>query len=264
MNFSPEWLALREPADQRARNKNVLKAVAAYLERFEQPAIFDLAAGTGSTFRAISPSLPAGQRWRIFDYDQNLLDAAAILLEGQPVETRQINLVAHLPDVFGHKPDLVVTSAFLDLVSGAWLDGLIAELASRKLPFYAAITYDGRASIDPPNRLDGTIIAAVNRHQKTDKGFGPALGPDAASEAIRRFEAAGFDVVQGQSDWVFLPEEGVVQSMVIDGWAQAVYEIDDIEEDALSDWASWHLTRIADRTTEIMVGHVDFFAVPKG
>ncbi len=71
-------------------------------------------------------------------------------------------------------------------------------------------------------------------------------------------------MVQGQSDWLFLPSEGVVASMIIDGWAQAAYELDDVDDDILSDWAHWHMTRIAEGASEIMVGHVDLFAVPKG
>jgi len=39
------------------------------------------------------------------------------------------------------------------------------------------------------------VIAAVNCHQRTDKGFGPALGPDAAADHGRRgFRGAGFAV----------------------------------------------------------------------
>jgi hypothetical protein len=264
MSFSPEWLALREPADNRARNTEVLAAVSAFASKFERPLVIDLAAGTGSTYRAIAPLLPAGQHWHLFDFDQNLLDTAAGLLAGSPTQGHQVNLVTDLAKVFDQKPDLVVTSAFLDLVSSDWLDGLIAELTARKLPFYAALSYDGRANIDPPNALDQAVIEAVNRHQRTDKGFGAALGPEAANETIRRLKAAGYSVLEGRSDWLFKPDEGLVQSMIIDGWAQAVYELGEMDDKALLDWASWHLTRIADGGTEIMVGHIDLFAMPNG
>ena len=76
--------------------------------------------------------------------------------------------------------DLVTTSALLDLVSDDWLERLVIEAAARRLPVYAALSYDGRARFDPADPLDIEIVAAVNRHQRTDKGFGPALGPSAA------------------------------------------------------------------------------------
>ena len=75
--------------------------------------------------------------------------------------------------------DLVTTSALLDLVSAEWLERLAVEAAARRLPVYAALTYQGSASLDPAEPFDLEVIAAVNRHQRRDKGFGLALGPEA-------------------------------------------------------------------------------------
>ena len=65
--FSAEWLALREPYDLRARNPAVLDAVAAFLKPRPSVRVVDLACGTGSTLRALSPHLPPGRtgRWSI-------------------------------------------------------------------------------------------------------------------------------------------------------------------------------------------------------
>ena len=86
-----------------------------------------------------------------------------------------------------------------------WLERFATETAARRLPVYAALSYDGRVEFDPADPLDEKIVAAVNAHQRTDKGFGPALGPSAAQTAIERFEQLGYAVVQGPSDWVFQP-----------------------------------------------------------
>jgi hypothetical protein len=40
--------------------------------------------------------------------------------------------------------DLITTSALLDLVSADWLERLTVEAAARRLPIYAALTYQGR------------------------------------------------------------------------------------------------------------------------
>ena len=50
------------------------------------------------------------------------------------------------------------------------------EIAARAIPLYAALSYDGRIAFTPSDPLDADIVAAVNAHQRTDKGFGPALG----------------------------------------------------------------------------------------
>jgi len=51
------------------------------------------------------------------------------------------------------------------------------------------------------------IVAAVNAHQRTDKGFGPALGPIAGAEAIARFAAVGYVTVHETSDWTMGPQD---------------------------------------------------------
>ena len=71
------------------------------------------------------------------------------------------------------------------------------------------------------------IVAAVNAHQRTDKGFGPALGPAAAKSAVERFERVGYSVVQGASDWVFGPQDRDIQIEMLSGWAAAAREIGD-------------------------------------
>ncbi len=85
--------------------------------------------------------------------------------------------------------DLVTTSALLDLVSAEWLERLAVEAAARRLPVYAALTYQGRATLEPAEPFDLEIVAAVNRHQRRDKGFGPALGPEAAAARGARLRA---------------------------------------------------------------------------
>ena len=265
MNFSTQWLDLREPADRRARNGHVLNAVAALCADRTTISIVDLACGTGSTLRALSTLLPASQGWLLVDHDADLLAEAQLRAQdaGFSVTTREMNLLTDLESVFTPKPGFVTTSAFLDLVSDAWLDRLVALLAKKKLPFYAALTFDGRMHCSPAHPLDERIRQLVLQHQRTDKGFGAALGPDAAQAAVAKFKATGFHIVEGQSDWAFDEDEGIVQSMLVHGWAQAAGEMakaSDMDDGQIADWRDWHLTRIAEGVTRIGVGHVDFLA----
>jgi hypothetical protein len=259
--FSASWLALREPHDLRARNAKVLEAIASAFADHLSLNVADLACGTGATYRALSPRLPAGQRWRLFDNDISLLARA-----GGPanVTTVPLDLAHDLEGALDGPVDLVTTSALLDLVSRAWLERFAVEVAARRLPVYAALSYDGRAVLDPADPLDAKMVAAVNAHQCTDKGFGPALGPEAAKAAIEQFQRLDYSVVQGASDWSFGSQDGEIQSETLSGWAAAAREIGD---PPLADVAGW-LTRrrdtIAAGRSTIRVGHVDFFALPSG
>ena len=197
--FSSEWLTLREPYDLAARNATVLDAMLAAFRGQASIAVVDLACGTGSTFRAISKRLPARQIWRLVDNDLGLLASASAL--GRPPEVivaaKAVDLVRDLELALDGPVDLITTSALLDLVSEDWLERLMVEAAARRLPVYAALSYDGRVSFDPAEPLDADIVAAVNRHQHGNKGFGPALGPDAVASAKVIAKRVGYSFVEG-------------------------------------------------------------------
>jgi hypothetical protein len=263
MSFNAVWLAMREPYDRRARDPQVIAAAAAALADRPSVTIADLACGTGSTFRALRPHIKSRQNWRLVDNDLSLL---ARTPQSSPpnvnVATVPIDLGLDLEAALDGPVDLVTTSALLDLVSDEWLQRFVVEAAARRLPVYAALSYDGRIEMTPADSADKTIIAAVNAHQRTDKGFGPALGPTAAAAAIERFERVGYSVVQGRSDWVFAPVDREIQLEVLSGWASAARDVDAV---ALPDALGW-LTRrrelaAAGRST-LRVGHTDFFARP--
>ncbi len=265
-SFAADWLALREPYDTRARNPAVVDAVAASVASLPSVTVVDLACGTGATLRALSPRLPRRQNWRLIDNDLSLLARASTM--ARPTEASvtavPIDLNRDLEAALDGPVDLVTATALLDLVSDDWLDRLVVEIAARRIPLYAALTYDGRIEFEPSDPLDAAIVAAVNTHQRGDKGFGPALGPAAAPTAITRFEAVGYSVVEGTADWVFGPGDREIQAEILAGWAAASRETGDPE---LADTISWLMRRrdaVAAGRSSIRVGHVDIFARPIG
>jgi SAM-dependent methyltransferase len=262
--FSADWLALREPHDLRARSPAIVDAIAAAFEPLSSARVVDLACGTGSTLRALSPHLPAQQNWKLVDNDLSLLARATAMPLAKHVTIAAIplDLNRDLEAALDGAVDLVATSALLDLVSEAWLDRLAVEIAARSIPFYAALSYDGRIAFTPSDPFDTAIVAAVNAHQRTDKGFGPALGPAGAAFAIARFEALGYFVVHGASDWVLHPDDREMQTEILAGWASAVQDIGTLPSADIAAWLARRRAAIAARRSSLRVGHVDFFATP--
>lgn len=85
--FSLDWLDLREAADQRARDKNLLVDAMRFLDAVrenseaadESRIVMDLGTGSGSTLRAFSSVMEAQANlhtWRLIDNDAKLLAAA--------------------------------------------------------------------------------------------------------------------------------------------------------------------------------------------
>lgn len=262
--FSAEWLALREPYDLAARNRDVLEALARAFADRSGLRVVDLACGTGATLRAIASHLPVPQHWRLVDNDLGLLARAAPASQAREgseqvaVVVRPVDLVRDLEIALEAPLDLITTSALLDLVSSEWLDRLIIEAAARRLPIYAALTYDGLVELEPAGKFDAEMLAAFNLHQRTDKGFGPALGPEAAARAIERFEHFGFAVVQGLSSWVLGSGDPAMQETLLAGFAEVGSTMLTAAE--VEQWLERRRGEVAAGRSRLRIGHVDIFA----
>lgn len=262
--FSAEWLALREPADLRARDKDVLSGVATHFADRASLTIVDLACGTGATRRAVAPHVLCRQHWVMVDNNLSLLARAGNgpATPGCTSRTVPIDLVRDLEHALDGGPDLIVTSALLDLVSAEWLERLVLECAARRLPLYAALTYDGRVTFEPGDTFDSAVINALNRHQLRDKGFGPALGPTALNALRVSLKAAGYVAREGKSDWSIGPGERALQQAVLAGWARAAQELGDLSTQDVAAWLKRRLDLVSTGRASMRVGHGDVFAHP--
>lgn len=265
-SFAADWLALREPYDARARNRDVMAAAVATLAELPSANIVDLGCGTGAMLRALAPKIPARQMWRLVDNDLGLLMRASVSHRPARVEvmTRPVDLARDLEAALDGRHDLVTMSALLDLVSADWLERLAVETAVRKIPIYMALSYDGRVAFEPADSADTTVIAAVNAHQQSDKGFGPALGPAAVANAIARFKSLDYAVTAGTADWVFKPSDREMQMQVLTGWASAVRETGQLSLAETVAWLTRRREAVEAGRSSIQIGHVDAFARPIG
>ena len=260
--FLPVWLTLREPVDHSARSEAVLSAVAHYFLEENYLQITDIGTGTGSTVRALRPFLSHNISWHLIDNDSLLLEHAQKALGEQNVQLSNADLSTSLDAIFAAPASLVTTSAFLDLVSEAWMQNFAAKLAQHKIPFYAALTYNGISECLPHHDLDEVVLDAFNTHQKTDKGFGPAMGPDAADISIRILKEHGFEIIEDRSDWIAGPNHPQFQQILLEGWHQAACEIKPDLKSDFDQWLEFRIEKIKNNENHVTVGHVDFIAIP--
>jgi hypothetical protein len=263
--FSAEWLGVREPVDAKARDASVTKRLARLMLSRPSWRLFDLGSGTGANLRYLSPSLGGPQTWVLFDSDEHLLAHARASTSGTlcSVETRRIDLARNLSEVPIAEDCIVTASALLDLVSGTWLAQLLERCCASKAIVLFALSYDGRMELSPAERDDEWIRGLVNRHQGTDKGFGPALGPEASSFARSRLATRGYEVHCAPSDWVLEPGDVRIQQYLLEGWAQAAAEIVPAEADRCGLWLSARLEHLAGHRSRLTVGHQDLIAWPR-
>jgi len=247
--FSASWLALREPADQAARDANLVQKAAALAG--DSPTVLDLGSGTGSTVRAFGSLLPESTNWTLVDIDAELLAIAGQMIPTASQHQADLGEVNQLP-VGGI--DLVTGSALLDLVTEQWLK----EISQRfEVPFYFALTYDGRMRWEPAASEDEQITASFNLHQQKDKGMGVALGPTAIEVAVSVFEQAGFEVFVSDSDWELTSADGDLHVELLRGIASAASEMGDLVAEK---WLGDKLQKID--SLSCTIGHKDILAIP--
>jgi hypothetical protein len=263
--FSADWLALREPADRAARATRLTRRVADALRRTgAELRILDLGAGTGANMRYLTPELPDPQSWLLVDHDEALLARVRTAVDGPSrVATRRLDLNTLIADagsdLFAGR-SLVTASALLDLVSEEWLRGLATRCRKSGAALLFALSYDGRMEFSPREPEDAEVRNLVNQHQRTDKGFGRALGPEAPAVAQPLLVGLGYRVERARSDWVLESGSHELQRQLIHGWAHAAVEIAPGTSASIAAWRGRRLAHVDADRSRLIVGHEDLAA----
>ncbi len=254
-DFAADWLALRAPADARARNPEVAAALGRAFAGRAGLRVLDLGAGTGANMRGTAPLLAEGQRWHLVDADAGLL-ARAEAPPGVVASAETADLAGGIEGLLDRvRPDLVAASALFDLAGRDWIARLVAALARRRLPLLAVLSYTGAEDWTPAHPEDGAVHAAFLADQRRDKGLGPALGPEAHGALAGLLREAGHRVIEGPSDWrLAAPADAALIAALAEGVGAAV-------RPALGPRAeAWAVARRG--AVQVRVSHADLLALP--
>lgn len=284
--FALDWLRLRESADLAARNPGLARGFAAALPTTRPVRLIDLGAGSGANARALLPRIAGDQEWLLVDHDRDLLTAQTneftswarrqgypitagggrIAIAARParwqIAAMPLDLSDNLASLAAFDADGVTAAAFFDLVSPAWLEGFVATIAQRRVPLLAALTVDGRRIWQPALAEDGIVADAFARHQRRDKGFGPALGGDAAAMLERLLVDAGFRVERAVSDWRLSARDGALLAALVTGEAGAARDAAPEAAESIAAWEKRRREHLAASRLGLTVGHCDLLALP--
>lgn len=295
--FAADWLDLREAADLAARSRALVTELEPW-RRAQAPdaalAVVDLGAGTGANLRFLAPLLGGAQHWTLIDDDPLLLAAQSARLRawvaalggesrGAPaaavrarnsgldlrasgfccrIDARELDLATQL-DTLELGPDtLVSTSALLDLVGRGWLERLIERICATEAACLFALSFDGRIELAPAHSDDALVRALFNRHQRRDKGFGPALGPEAADTAARLLADRGYRVATARSDWLLGSADAALVEALLAGWHAAAVEAEPASAERLTAWLRARRQALSGAGLDVRVGHIDLAARP--
>ena len=254
MSFSVDWLATRRLADHRSRNADIAARLKHHFEDRASVRVLDLGCGTGSNMAATSKLLPNNQHWTLVDNDLALLHRIEPV-NNIPFETQQADLAHDLDALFNQQFDLVTASALFDLAGSTFTHELVRRTSEISAAFFTVLTYDGHEGWLPAHKYDAQVLAAFHADQHTDKGLGPALGPEATKFLASAFTEAGYETQVGKSDWHLSDaKDTALIRMLADGIHAATAPV-------LGDTAvSWHEERV--KASSVRIGHLDLIALP--
>lgn len=270
--YSPEWLALREPADAAARAAGLLGPLRAHLAAAVPPGgrivVRDLGCGTGSMGRWLAPRLPGPQHWILHDHDPELLARAVAALPAAAADGAPVTAAAapgdltrlDAADLAG--ATLVTASALLDLLTADEVEALAAACAAAGLPALLTISVVGRVGLDPAEPLDAALAAAFNDHQRREHGGRRLLGPDAVPAARAAFERHGYAVHVVPSPWRLGPGRRALLAEWLRGWVGAACEQRPELAAAGEAYLRRRLAECAAGRLRATVGHADLLALP--
>jgi len=256
VRVSPEWLLLREPADEAARSAELAERLGRHLATAGRLVIHDLGGGSGAMGRWLAPRLPGPQHWVVHDRDADLLELAAADAPGPvTVEGRRSDITRlRRGELAG--ASLVTASALLDLLTADGLARMLAACAG--CPMLLALTVVGRVSLTPEEPLDPLMGAAFNAHQRR----GRKLGPDAVPAAIGELRRTGAEVLVRPSPWRLDAAHADLAAEWFGGWVAAACEQEPALAGVAGAYRDRRLEQAAAGELAVTVEHADLLVLP--
>ncbi|MFL6028239.1 MAG: methyltransferase domain-containing protein, partial [Friedmanniella sp.] len=153
--LSPNWLALREPADAAARAVELVEELRRQLPAGGPVVIHDLGCGTGSMGRWLAPQLPGPQHWVLYDREADLLAHAAAASPAAAADGTAVTVETRQRELGGLEPaelagaSLVTASALLDMLTVTEVERLVATCADARCPVLFTLSVVGRVELSP-------------------------------------------------------------------------------------------------------------------
>jgi hypothetical protein len=268
IRVSPNWLALREPADAEARARDLAEALELASPSSDPKVIHDLGCGTGSMGRWLAPLLAGPQHWVLHDRDADLLALAAADAPGPAADGAPVTVEAKRSDLDRMQvrdlsgATLITASALLDMLTAEELDRLVGLCLGVGCPVLLTLSVVGSVEITPADRLDRPVAAAFDAHQRRTTERGALLGPDAVDFATKAFRRLGAEVLVRPSPWRLGPAHSALAAEWFTGWVGAACEQEPELAAECDPYARRRLAQASAGNLAVTVAHTDLLVLP--
>lgn len=266
------YLSSKRSVDDRALNRRVWDQMVSRAKA--GPRVLEIGGGIGTMIeRVVEEDRLHPRSWTMIDADPTLVAEA-----GRRVGTAvpfPVDLVAEGLEPFLHSTpapfDLVIASAFLDLVDAARILPRMAPLCVPSGLFLFSITFDGLTALEPeidPD-LDRRIVELYHRTMDERVTDGARSGDSRSGRhLLTLLPRSGYRIVAaGSSDWIVHPTDGAYHaderyflSCILGFFEQSISARPEMDRKELDYWLRLRRDQLARAELVFLAHHLDVLA----
>ena len=154
---------------------------------------------------------------------------------------------------------IISYSAAIDLMSKSSINNSLSKLGDGNVLFYS-LCFDGQVKWNPSHPYDKYILSMFNRHQRSNKGFGAALGYESIEFLTKKAAKLGYRVAIKDSPWAIENKSerdmAFLKRYILD-IKKSLYHLDQVDMDILKKWYLDKMNSLTNKKVRVHVGHKD-------
>ena len=156
-------------------------------------------------------------------------------------------------------------SAALDIMSKPSISSALKRIKKNNI-LYFSLCFNGQVRWAPTNTFDKYILTFFNNHQRSDKGFGKALGSKSIEFLKQKADKLNLSVTIKDSPWIIKNisnKDKVFMKRYLLDIKKSLFHMEGIDKDILRKWYQDKKFEIDNIKIQLYVGHNDILLYKK-
>lgn len=157
------------------------------------------------------------------------------------------------------KYHVISYSAALDIMSKSSIGVALKRIKKNNI-LYFSLCFNGQVRWTPTNTFDKYILTFFNNHQRSDKGYGKALGCKSIQYVRDKADKLNLNIAIKDSPWNIKNKSNkdkVFMKRYLLDIKKSLFHMEGIDKDILRKWYQDKKSDIDDKNIKLYVGHND-------